>query len=183
MSEATETPVETPEAPETTPKPDDKANSTIRQMRSQMDALAQENKALKDAQTAQERAKMDELERVKAEKADAEAKAAEADRLRDELGRYQSRDQERYERELASVPEEHKARLERLSGAGASWGDKYDLLQEAKALLPGPAKAGSVTQPGFPPAGGEGGGKPALDPKNTSWAGAFSKPVAPVDKV
>lgn len=135
-------------------------NATIRQMRDQIEAsnrrAADAEEARKQAEeraTALEREKMDEMERLKAERADAEKRIKELEPIRDEHGKYVSAFQNLYQQELQAVPEEHRARLEKLSGTG-TWADRVELLRDAKALISTPAEAparfGTPTNPPIP---------------------------------
>lgn len=164
----------------------DQDNATIRAMREQIEAA---NKAAKEAADAKaalekqlqdiERAKLEENERLKLELADAKKVETEAASLRDELGRYQSTLQAQYEAELAAVPEEKRALVASLSGAG-TWPDRVKALQTAKSLLgTAPAAAGTHTEPGTgtPPAPGT--PPPAkIDPKNPPrLSDAYARPA------
>ena len=144
--------VETP-APAVQPE-NPPENSTIRQMREQIASLnsakAEADAKLQEAQSQLqeiERAKLEENERLKLEKADLEKKIADADQIRDELGRYKSTFETLYNEKLATVPEEQRANVEVLTSKG-TWAERYEALQAATKLIPAaPTAAGTVTQP------------------------------------
>lgn len=138
------------------PEPD---NSAIRQIREHNKALEDALKAEKAAREGMEaklqeieRGKMDELERVRLEKAELEKKAAELDQTRDSLGRFESKFKALYEQDLLAIPEEHRARAQVLA-SGTDWADSYERLQAVKGLLPAPGarvSAGTPTSPTLP---------------------------------
>jgi hypothetical protein len=142
-------------APVQTPEPDNSAIRAARQHAADLEQQLKDAKAqLADVSgrlTEKERAEMAELDRLKAEKADADAKIQELEAFRDEAGRYQSRFKGMYEAELASIPEEQRARAEKLTSAG-TFAERFEALQELKAMFPAaPVQAGTRTN--VPPAG------------------------------
>jgi hypothetical protein len=94
---------------------------------------------------------MDDKTRMQAELKDAQEKAKDAERLRAENGQFTSAFENLYNSELATLPEDKREAVERLSKSG-SWADRVDALRNAKVLigsLPAPpAVAGTITQPG-----------------------------------
>lgn len=162
-------------------------NSTIKHLRETIDTLtrdkaAAESKAteLESRLTSIEREKMDENERLKAEKADLEAKAKEADALRDENGRYTTAFKSIYDQELSAVPEEHRERLQKHTSSG-TYAERVEALRDLKALLPAAQTArpiGTITNPGTPGAVQPMAPAPAAptDPKN--WGGASLSDMA-----
>lgn len=180
-----------------TPAPVEPENATIRAMREQVENAnktareEREAKAESDRRAAEleaklkevERSQLDETERLRLALADEQKKAAELEPLRDEVGKFASRFQELYEKELATVPDAQRPSVEKLT-AGGSWADRYAAIQDAKALIqPGPIKAGTVTQPGGTPPAPADAPKPVWDPKQGApgWGTALSNTV-PVGK-
>lgn len=172
---------------------DDKGgeNSTIREMRAQLDAAKNAIKE-KDAAIAErdtklsetttklteyEKAQMTESERVQAELKEAREKAAEAETLRNELGQYTSGLEKVFNTKLSAIPEEHRDRVAKLAENGANWPAKLDILESAIALIPAPAAvAGTRTNAG---GGVNNTSGQTFDPKNPpGWGDAFKKGAA-----
>lgn len=158
------------------PQLQDHDNATIRKMR---EALTEKDRAMRaeieerdkriaefEAQQKQaERMRLDELDRLKAEKQELEAKVADEDKLRNELGQYQSKFESLYNAALQTAPEDKREALADLTSSG-SFADRYDALMKAKALIgvAAPVVAGTPAQPApvIQPREGQ---KP-FDPKN-----------------
>lgn len=147
-----------------------KENATIVQMRSALDAAnaAKKEAADKAAQLesqlqAIEREKMTELEKLKAEKADAEKRAGDLETIRDEHGKFSSRFEELYNKALEAVPEDKRANVERLSNQG-SWADRFDAIQGAIELL-GPVVVPPVVVPRVQPHGAPPPNNPPVTPQ------------------
>lgn len=123
-------------------------NAVIRQMRAELEAKNTEIRKFQEAQQEAERSRMDEIERLKLEKKDLELKVAEDEKLRNEVGQYQSKFQSLYEQALATAPEDKQEALKDLTSSGA-WPDRYEQLMKAKALVGAvqPAVAGTPTEP------------------------------------
>jgi hypothetical protein len=141
-----------PDDPPAPPAPTEPDNSAIRAARQHAADLEQQ---LKDAKTQladvsgklteKERAEMAELDRLKAEKTEAEGKIKELEGFRDEAGRYQTRFKGMYEADLSSIPEEQRQRAEKLTANG-TYADRYEALQDLKAMFPtAPVQAGTRT--------------------------------------
>ena len=142
---APEPTVTAPGAPAPAPAPD---NAVIRQMRAELDAKNAEIRKFHEEKQEAERSRMDEIERLKLEKKELEAKVVEDEKLRNEVGQYQSKFQSLYETALAAAPEDKRPALEDLTSNG-SWPDRYEQLMKAKALVGiiQPAVAGTPTEP------------------------------------
>lgn len=164
------------------------ADNTVKEMRGRIDALTtqlkeaeglKEKAALADQLQARlteiERSKLEESDRLKLELADAQKKAGEADALRDEVGRFQSKAQGEYESIIASVPEEKRAMVEALSKTG-SWADRVDNLRNAMSLMGTPPVVNPAPRPGAAPPANAPTGK-MFNPSNP-YAGAFGNPKA-----
>jgi hypothetical protein len=108
----------------------------LREAQAQAQAFQAQAQAEADKATALEREKMSEIERLRAEREDALNKVKELTPLQAETEKYRQHLQSQYQNELASVPEEHRGRLERLSSSGQTYAERLGLLQDAKALLP-----------------------------------------------
>ncbi len=163
---------------DTQPEPvaQDRENATIRQMREALAEkdnkfraeLAEKERKIAEFEAAQkqaERNRLDELERLKAEKQELEAKVADEDKLRNELGQYQSKFESLYNAALQAAPEDKREALADLTSSG-SFADRYDALMKAKALIgaAAPVVAGTPSQPA-PVVTPREGQKP-FDPKN-----------------
>lgn len=117
-----------------------------------------------------ERAKLDEVERLRLEKTELEP-------FKERATKFEALAQKIYEEELASVPEEYRAKIETLSKVG-EWDARIEAIRAAKGLLPTPsAPAGSVTAPAQ--RGDPGAGAARVDPKDPmgSFFRDFAKPV------
>lgn len=200
MSDST-TP-ETPTPAATTPNPGD-TDSTPRELRAQIEAanrrareateklaaterLAKEASDARDALqtrlTEREQAEMAEIDRLKAQLTDRDAKVAQLEPIRDEHGRYASAFEGMYKAELDALPEDKREVISSLSATGA-WPDRLESLRKAKGLLPSappppPTQAGTVTQPpgGVPTQPGA--PTPSkLDPKNPPQWGQVLTPI------
>lgn len=135
----------------TGPAPD---NAAFARMRTELAAAQAATKDLQEKLTTMDRARMDELDRTKAELADAgkktEALQAQASRATE----YEASFKALYDGEIAALPAEKQARAGRLSAHG-SYPERLEALKEYKAELgTGPLTAGTVTAPGqsAPPA-------------------------------
>lgn len=152
------------------PKVED--NSTIREMRSLIEAANKQAKEAAETAAAEtaarlelenklkeiERSKLDENERLKLSLQDSikalqekEAALQEFEPLRDQLGRFQSKFESMYQAELAAIPESVRASVEALT-LRPTYAEAYEAIQAYKATLPPPAlRVGTVTQPGGTP--------------------------------
>ncbi len=128
----------------------------IRSIRADHDRIAAELKAsraeaemLKGQITAAERAKMDELDRLKAEKSDLETKAQEADRLRAENGRFMSQFETQTKAKIDSLPENVRETARAASEKVESWADRFDIVSAFERTVQAvkPQGAGTNTQP------------------------------------
>ncbi len=164
-------------------------NSTIAQMRQQIRALSQENKA-KDAELGTIRSQLEassariaEFEPLSASfeqlRAEHEAKLSELSGLSSvqaEKERYSATLEKIFGEELARVPSERQEALLKLAGEGA-WDVRLVNLREALSLLPvgrEPLRIGSSTQAGTPGVGT--GSATMFDPKNPpSWSQALKR--------
>lgn len=141
--------------PATTPAPPEESPA-IRQIRADHDRIAAELKAakaeseaLKGQITAAERAKMDEIDRIKAEKADLETKAAEADRLRDENGKFMSQFEAQTKAKIDALPENVREEARQAAEKMGSWADRFDLVSAFERTVAAikPVSAGTNVQP------------------------------------
>jgi len=123
----------------------------LKEAQAQAQAFQAQAQAEADKATALEREKMSEIERLRAEREDALKKVQELTPLQAETEKYRQHLQNQYANELASVPEEHRGRLERLSSSGQTYAERLSLLQDAKALLP--AAPVEVNRAGTPTGG------------------------------
>lgn len=132
------------------PNPD---NSTIRQMR---EALEAEKKRAADMETRLkeiERKDLEEVERLRLEKADAEKRLNDLQSAQEKATQWEDRFKTLYETKLAAVAEDKRAQLERLSAAG-DYAQRYEALDAALSLLNLPTplvSAGTTTVPGAIP--------------------------------
>lgn len=148
VPEPVATPVPEPEPP--------KDNATIVAMRAQIEAAnkaAKEAKERADSLEAQvkerERSEMAEMDRLKAEKADAEAKVSELEAFRNEHGQFASKLEAMYTSQLEAVPEAQRAQVESLSKQG-TWADRLEALNAAVALIQPPGVVVPRVQPAAP---------------------------------
>ena len=153
MSEVvTETPVVTPA---TEPE-----NSTIRQLRDALDKANQRAKEAETAKTALEREKLTETERLRAELGDKDRRLGEVSGFQSKYESGESKFKALRLAVLSELPEEIRAKVEKLLEAGQTEGDKFEMLSSIKDMLgvvtpaatPAPIVAGSPTNPGKPPA-------------------------------
>ena len=151
-------------------------NSTIRQMREELQA--------REAELAQERAEKEELKRAQmteAERLQAERDSAistandlkplaeKVKHLESQLEAYDGEFKARYEGLLAQAPESAREKLAQISANG-SFADRFRVLETAVGLIveakPATGSAGSAPAPGAP-------GAPRLNLKNVSLGGAL----------
>lgn len=146
-----------PVAPATTTTVDE--SPTIKQMREQIKAQEQRAKAAEDARdallsekTAQERAKLDEVEKLRLDVNDLSAKAQEAEKLRQAMEANENRWKSQYETALGKLPESVRASAEAIANLGNSFAEKFDALTNFTNALTAatPIKVGTQTNVGLP---------------------------------
>lgn len=151
-------------------------NSTIRDMRAEIDRSKQAErdaeKAVQDAASraqkaedalkAREREDMEEIDRLKAENEDALNKLKEAQSAQSERDAYAKTLEDTYNVKLGQVTEEHRSKVEALSKHG-NWAERCAAIDAAIGLLPTPQKVdtgggATVTPMAIPDAGGNNNG-------------------------
>lgn len=146
--------------PQVTPSPAPTGDSqAIREVRAALDEtkrknaeLADQNKQLAKQISDIEKAKLDDLERLKVELSERtqelEATKSSSEGAATRLQRFEATFTALYEAELASVPEEHREKVAALSSVG-EWDDRLTALRTAVSLLPVERKAfGTSNSPG-----------------------------------
>ena len=138
-----------PDQESQTPQADD--NSAIRSLREQMKKLEAEAKESARAREAaesklreRELAEMNEMDRLKAELAEAKAKAGIAEQLARKVESSDAFFTQNYEQKLAEAPAEYREYVATLSANGSPV-DRLNALEAAMKLIPKP-----VTQLGVP---------------------------------
>lgn len=144
-----------------------------------------ENAKLKEAQTTAERAKLDEIERLKLEKADVETKLAEnanvlaeKTRLETQLAEYQAVLQGNYNNVVESLPKEHQERFKLLTFTEGDLNGSLKKASEFIEIFKASIKVdstGSGTPPITPGTGVSSDGKPIVFNPNISADDAFPR--------
>jgi flagellar biosynthesis GTPase FlhF len=163
------------------PDPSEENNSTIREMRAQVEAA---NKAAKEAEAARkdldaklkekERAEMDEIERLKSINEEHEAKLKEAEDAKAERDALAATLEQSYKDKLAKVEEDYRANAEALSKHG-NWAERIAALDAAIGLIPKPKSVptGGAAGSGTTPPEGTPGTQPTKEPLDLKQ---FNKP-------
>lgn len=149
---------------------------TMAQLRTDRDKILAESKAkdeelqkAKDLLTAADRAKLEEVDRVRAELGDARTKASELEGYKIAAENLESKFKGLYENKIATLPSEAQEKALKLTGTQGSFADKYEMLSELEPLL-APAvvvkQGGNPGNPGVP-------GVPGVTPP------AAPAPIAP----
>jgi len=162
--------------PDPAPTNADFARLRLAQEKAETDRKVAET-ALAEAQAklkAFEDANKTELQRLQDEANRAKTLETEQERLRNELGQFQSQTQKLYEDRLASFPEANREALAKLSANG-NYAERLELLNAAAALIPSapPAPFGTGANPANAGTGGEGRdwSKASIgEIENLSWA-------------
>lgn len=132
-------------------------NAAFAQMRikaeaaeAQAETERKSREALEAKLTEIERAQMTEAERVKAELADAQKKAADADAFRDEVGRFKGKVQAECDALITALPQDKQDAIRELT-QHVPLDDRLGAIRKAAQALnvATPVVGGTVTQPGF----------------------------------
>ena len=134
------------------PAPDNSVHSSdaaFARMRTELAQANTDKAAAEEKLKTAERAKLDELERAKAELADLTKKTVDLTAQAARATEYEGHFENLYKQELAGVAEDRRGKIEKLTTAG-TWPERLNALREAKDLLGTgpPPPAGTTTNPG-----------------------------------
>lgn len=126
-------------------------NAAFARMRTELAAEKQRTTDLEEKLKEIERSKMDETERLRLEKDEALKYASELSPHKDRAIALEAKFTKLYADELASLPDDRREGMARLTQFGTAE-ERFEALIEAKKMFAIPVTAGTVTQPaGMPP--------------------------------